>query len=116
MARQTRIAILVALALVAAPPAPAQDTARFEPVAKGSEAALAAAARFYAAVEPVPFTLTLNLALVKGDTADDPPARDAVVGYRDAGGHSVSLPIKVKTHGRWRPISGLCRSIRICKR
>lgn len=100
MARRFALVIMAAAAL--ALPARAQDGASTRFLEKGSDAALAAAARFYAAVPPVAFTLTLNVALVRGDTADDPPARDASVSFRDARGQTVTLPIKVKTHGRWR--------------
>lgn len=57
---------------------------------------------FYAGIAPVEFTLTLNLRLVRADTMDDPPSRAATVTVRGAAGSPVELPVRLKTHGRWR--------------
>jgi len=59
-------------------------------------------AAFYGQVEPVAFTLTINMAVVRADTMDEAPSRPATVSVRDADGKTVELPATVKTHGRWR--------------
>jgi hypothetical protein len=71
-------------------------------VKKVDSAAIRAAARFYDTPEPLAFTLTLNVGLVRGDRKDDPPARDATVSYTDSAGQKVVIPVKVKTRGVWR--------------
>jgi hypothetical protein len=57
---------------------------------------------FFEHIEPVKFTLTADIRLLRSDTADEAPSRDATVSFRDAGGKTVTLLVKVKTHGRWR--------------
>lgn len=57
---------------------------------------------FYQGAAPVEFTLKLNMALVRADTMDDPPARDATISVRGTNGRTVDLPVKVRTRGRWR--------------
>lgn len=57
---------------------------------------------FFARVEPVRFTLTADITLLRGDTADEAPSRSATVSFRDPSGNTVAMPVTVKTHGRWR--------------
>jgi hypothetical protein len=59
-------------------------------------------AGFFATVDPVRFTLSVDITVLRGDTADEAPTRDASVTFRDASGKAITLPVKVKTHGRWR--------------
>jgi hypothetical protein len=58
-------------------------------------------AGFFDRVEPLRFTLTADIRLLLSDTADEAPSRQATVAFKD-GGNTVTLPVKVKTHGRWR--------------
>lgn len=57
---------------------------------------------FFRRVALVQFTLTADIRLLRGDTADEAPSRSASVSFRDAAGQTVTLPVTVKTHGRWR--------------
>jgi hypothetical protein len=57
---------------------------------------------FFGRVEPVRFTLTANIKQLRADTADDAPTREATVSFKDSAGQTVTMPVKVKTHGRWR--------------
>lgn len=57
---------------------------------------------FFEQIEPVKFTLTADIRLLRSDTADEAPSRDGTVSFRDPGGKTVSVPVRVKTHGRWR--------------
>ena len=57
---------------------------------------------FFSRVEPLRFTLVSDIRQLRADTADDVPTRDASVSFRDSGGRTVTMPVKVKTHGRWR--------------
>ena len=57
---------------------------------------------FFSRVEPVRFTLTSDIRLLLSDTADEAPSRDASVAVADAIGRSITIPVTVKTHGRWR--------------
>ena len=67
-----------------------------------AEATIRAPARFYSSLEPLEFRLSLNMRVVRADTMDDPPSRAATVSLSDDAGKTVDLPVKVKTHGRWR--------------
>lgn len=98
----TRVLALV-VALGAAGRATAQVAgAPDSAMRKGSPEALAAAEHFYAAMEPVAFTLRTNVRLLRADTMDEPPARAAVVSLKQAAGKTLDIPVTVKTHGRWR--------------
>ncbi|NUQ12257.1 MAG: hypothetical protein HUU26_08025 [Gemmatimonadaceae bacterium] len=97
--RLIRAALLAVPAVLSAQGAGTADTTKPR---KDSPEALQAAARFYAALEPVAFTLRANVRQLRADTMDDPPARAAVVSIRQAGGQSIEVPITVRTHGRWR--------------
>lgn len=100
-----RWALLLSTAtLVATTRGAAQDAAVADSASlrKGSPLALEAAARFYGALEPVSFTLKVNIRRLRADTADDPPSRAGLVSVRDASGRTLDLPVTVKTHGRWR--------------
>ena len=57
---------------------------------------------FFQRIEPLRFTLAVDIAQLRADTADDPPTRSGTVSFRDPSGKTVTLPVKVKTHGRWR--------------
>ena len=57
---------------------------------------------FFNRIEPVRFTLAVDIRQLRADTADEAPTRDGSVSFRDAAGKTTTLPVKVKTHGRWR--------------
>lgn len=57
---------------------------------------------FFQETKPLRFSLTVDVAQLRADTADEAPTRDGSVSYRDAGGQIVVVPVRVKTHGRWR--------------
>lgn len=57
---------------------------------------------FFDRIEPVRFTLTADIRQLRADTADEAPTRDASVSFRDGAGKTVVMPVRVKTHGRWR--------------
>ena len=57
---------------------------------------------FFDRIEPVRFTLTADIRQLRADTADEAPTRGASVSFRDGSGKVIVLPVKVKTHGRWR--------------
>lgn len=57
---------------------------------------------FFEHIEPIKFTLTADIRLLRSDTADEAPSRDATISFQDPGGKTIILPVKVKTHGRWR--------------
>jgi len=60
------------------------------------------AASFFDRVDLLKFTLTADIRLLLSDTADEAPSRQATIAFKDAGGNTVTLPVTVKTHGRWR--------------
>ena len=70
--------------------------------ASASDSATARSAGFFDQIDPVRFTLTADIRLLLSDTADEAPSRNASVSFRDAAGKNVSIPVTVKTHGRWR--------------
>lgn len=57
---------------------------------------------FFRRAELLQFTLSADIKLLRSDTADEAPSRDASVSFRDAAGKTVTIPVTVKTHGRWR--------------
>jgi hypothetical protein len=57
---------------------------------------------FFQRTEPVRFTLAVDIAELRADTADEAPTRAGTVSFRDAAGKTVTLAVKVRTHGRWR--------------
>lgn len=57
---------------------------------------------FFERSEPVRFTLRADIRLLLRDTADEAPSRNASVTFRDSAGKDVTIPVTVKTHGRWR--------------
>ena len=57
---------------------------------------------FFDRIEPVRFTLTANISQLRADTADEAPTREATVSFRDSAGRTITMPVKVKTHGRFR--------------
>lgn len=57
---------------------------------------------FFDRIEPVRFTLTADIRQLRADTADEAPAREATVSFRDSTGRTLTMPVKVRTHGRWR--------------
>lgn len=57
---------------------------------------------FFDRIEPVRFSLAVDIRQLRADTADEAPTRDGAVSFRDAAGKTTMLPVKVKTHGRWR--------------
>ncbi len=57
---------------------------------------------FFDRVEPVQFSLSADIRLLRSDTADEAPSRDATISFKNASGTAVTIPVTVKTHGRWR--------------
>jgi hypothetical protein len=57
---------------------------------------------FFDRVEPARFTLTSDIRLLLSDTADEAPSRSASVAFLDGAGKNITIPVTVKTHGRWR--------------
>ena len=57
---------------------------------------------FFGRIEPVRFTLAVDIRQLRADTADEAPTREGTVSFRDDAGKTVTIPVKVKTHGRWR--------------
>lgn len=72
------------------------------PCALGAQGPTERIAGFFGHIEPVRFTLSADIRQLRSDTADEAPSRDATVSFRDATGKAVTIPVKVKTHGRWR--------------
>ena len=57
---------------------------------------------FFDRPELVRFTLTADIRQLRADTADEAPTREATVSFRDSTGRTITIPVKVRTHGRWR--------------
>jgi hypothetical protein len=72
------------------------------PLLAGAQQALPRPVPFFEKTEPVRFTLSVDIKQLRADTADEAPTREGTVSFRDASGKTVSMPVKVKTHGRWR--------------
>jgi len=68
----------------------------------GAQDAPSGAAGFFDRTEPVRFTLSVDIRQLRADTADEAPVRDGSVSFRDPAGQTVTMPVKVRTHGRWR--------------
>jgi hypothetical protein len=51
---------------------------------------------------PLAVTLTANMKQLRGDKSETSPYRTATVSYVAADGKTVTVPIRVKTHGIWR--------------
>jgi len=89
MGRRHFLISAVAIAVSAPSPVKSQDAPK-------------SASGFFDRIELVQFTLTADIRQLRSDTADEAPSRDASVAFRDAAGKTVLIPVKVKTHGRWR--------------
>jgi hypothetical protein len=74
----------------------------FSPALIQAQGGPANPAGFFDRIEPVRFTLTANITQLRADTADEAPNREATVSFRDSAGRTITMPVKVKTHGRWR--------------
>jgi hypothetical protein len=59
-------------------------------------------AGFFDRIELLRFTLTADIKQLRADTADEAPSRDATISFRDSTGRTITMPVKVRTHGRWR--------------
>src|SRR5688500_19369422 len=57
---------------------------------------------FFERVEPVRFTLAVDIRQLRADTADEVPSREGQLSFKDSTGRTITIPVKVKTHGRWR--------------
>jgi hypothetical protein len=57
---------------------------------------------FFDRVEPVRFTLAADIRQLRADTADEAPTREATIAFRDSTGRTITMPVTVRTHGRWR--------------
>lgn len=68
----------------------------------GAQSSLSGPVAFFDRTEPVRFTLSIDIRQLRADTADEAPSRDGTVSFRDPSGKTVTMPVKVKTHGRWR--------------
>ncbi len=88
--------------LVIAVVVPACATAQGAQGSTRPDSAIARPVGFFDHIEPLRFTLTADIRLLLSDTADEAPARNASVTFKDAGGKNVTLPVTVRTHGRWR--------------
>lgn len=71
-------------------------------VLAGAQAPSGKATGFFDHIEPVRFTLSTDIRQLRADTADEAPTREASVSFRDGTGKTITVPVKVKTHGRWR--------------
>lgn len=76
--------------------------AAFSPALIQAQASPGNPAGFFDRIEPLRFTLTSNISQLRADTADEAPSREATVSFRDSAGRTITMPVKVKTHGRWR--------------
>ena len=94
--------ILLLVALLGMIAAPGRVQAQGAPNTSMRLDSMSAPPGFFATTDPVRFTLTADIRLLLGDTADEAPSRDASVSVRDQSGKTVTFPVKVKTHGRWR--------------
>jgi hypothetical protein len=88
------VVIAVVTAIIPSPRLHAQGASRADAPIK--------AIGFFEKTDPVRFTLAVDITVLRGDTADEAPTRDATVSFRDSSGRTVTMPVKVKTHGRWR--------------
>lgn len=87
-----RQALLIAAVLVGAA----------QPLRVHAQADSGRAIPFFSRIDPLRFTLVADIRQLRADTADQAPTRDASVSFRDSSGKTVTIPVKVKTHGRWR--------------
>ncbi|HEY5547812.1 MAG TPA: hypothetical protein VIK50_17280 [Gemmatimonadaceae bacterium] len=67
-----------------------------------ADSGAARAIGFFDRAEPARFTLAADIKLLRSDTADEAPSRNASVWFRNATGKTVTIPVTVQTHGRWR--------------
>lgn len=74
----------------------------FSPVPFQAQAGPGNPAGFFDRIEPVRFTLTADIRQLRADTADEAPTREGTVSFRDSTGRTITMPVKVRTHGRWR--------------
>ncbi len=58
--------------------------------------------RLFRSETPLAVTLKANYSRLKKDRDDKAPYRDAVVSYLGDSGKTITIPLKVKTHGIWR--------------
>lgn len=72
------------------------------PVLAEGQQSLPGPIQFFARTDPVKFTLRVDIRQLRADTADEAPTREGTVSFRDPAGRIVTMPVKVKTHGRWR--------------
>jgi hypothetical protein len=72
------------------------------PALAQAQAAVDRPAGFFDRVELVRFTLTSDIKQLRADTADEAPTREATISFRDSAGRTITMPVKVRTHGRWR--------------
>ena len=72
------------------------------PAFSQSQAAGDRPAGFFDRAGLVRFTLSADIKQLRADTADEAPTREATISFRDSLGRTITMPVKVKTHGRWR--------------
>jgi hypothetical protein len=102
-------AALLCAAALAAPPtrAAAQDAAKPAKVKKAEKEKKpgtdsAATPPLFTSDAPLAVTFTANWGRLRDDRSDTSPYRAATMSYTAADGKTISVPLKVKTHGIWR--------------
>ncbi len=63
---------------------------------------------FFADRSTLQFILSTDLTVLLADRALNSPERPATLGYRDANGAPVWLPLKIKTRGKFRLVESVC--------
>lgn len=86
--------ILTLLTVATASPVTAQDSAATAKKPKR--------VAFFESGDAVDVTITLNLKQIQRDKADSVPWRNATLSSLGADGRSSTIPIKLKTRGKWR--------------
>jgi hypothetical protein len=100
----TKDLLLIAAALTLAVPARAQD-AKKPKAPKAPKAASSAPAPtppLFTSEAPLAVTFTANFDKLRSDKSETSPWRFASMSYAGADGKTVTVPMKVKTHGIWR--------------
>jgi len=102
-------AALLLVAVLAAPFTPATAQGADKPVKqkkadkeKKSGSDTAATPPLFTSEAPLAVTFAANWGDLRGDRAETSPYRAATMSYTAADGKTVTVPLKVKTHGVWR--------------
>lgn len=97
-----RIAILATLAAALAPLGGGAGAAGAQSADSSAGGGRGPSAAIFAAIAPLPVTLTANLGRLRRDDTADPPWRAATLAYTGGDGAAVTLPVRVRTRGNWR--------------